>query len=360
MISISVNKSSLRWILSVAILMMAVFILIDLSILPPNLKSAYMISRVGTQIPAMFLLLAFTFHKDFSKHKQIALLFAMLVVTFSNYWLIQQCWVKAQFAFSYEGTLLHTFFAFFVIRLNFRFGLAYVVLSLLGFGALVLRYPIYGVFNSVNFGFVAMAQSICLVGLYSLTNSLKDVDNLTEKLQELSRIDQLSGLFNRRAYEHDGNVLFEHAKRLQLPLAIFMIDIDNFKDYNDAYGHQKGDEAIRVQAKILKKVFKRQSDIVGRFGGEEFIVIANDMKHSASEVMGQKIIDAWLAEKVLHGKGAGAKYLSCSIGVVSIVPIRNISLKKLIGMADEALFQAKDYGRNRCQLYLPAKKEVTS
>ena len=152
--------------------------------------------------------------------------------------------------------------------MNFKYGIVYVCLSLMGFGYLVLNYPIYGVYNSVNFGFVAMAQIICLFGLYSLSDSLYKVHNLTVKLQQLSRIDQLSGLFNRRAYEQDGKILFEHAKRLELSMAIFMLDIDNFKDYNDAYGHQKGDEAIRIQANILRSIFKRESDIIGRFGDQ--------------------------------------------------------------------------------------------
>lgn len=273
-------------------------------------------------------------------------------MTFANYWLIQQSWIKTQFAFSYEGTLLYTFFAFFLIRLDFKFAVVYVVLSLLGFGALVVSYPVYGAYNSVNFGFVAMAQSICLVGLYTLTNSLKAVDNLTGKLQKLSRIDQLSGLFNRRAYEQDGNFQLENARRLKVPISIFLFDIDNFKDYNDAYGHQKGDDVIRVQAAILKHVFQRQTDIIGRFGGEEFIVIANDMTASTSKIMGQRVIDAWLAKKIQHGRGAGGAHISCSIGIVNVLPNQEITLTKLIGTADDALYNAKDNGRNCYQLYL--------
>lgn len=352
MILLSLNKISLRWIILVGSLMMTSFIAIDFTILPFILHADYLISRIGFQVPAMLLLLAFTYKKDFEKYQQIAVLLTITVVTFANYWLIQQSWIKSQFAFSYEGTLLYTFFAFFVARLNFQYGLAYVILSLLGFGALVLSYPVYGAYNSVNFGFVAMAQSICLVGLYTLTSSLKEVDSLTEKLSELSRIDQLSGLYNRRAYDQDGNIQLEQAKRLQIPISIFLIDIDNFKDYNDAYGHQKGDDGIRVQANILKSVFQRPSDVIGRFGGEEFIVIADDMAGSTAEAMGQKVIDAWLAKNIPHGKGAGGKYLSCSIGIVSLVPTRDITLTKLIGMADEALYKAKSDGRNRYQHYL--------
>lgn len=360
MISLSLNKTGLRRILLVGCLMITAFIVIDFSILPSMLQPDYLKSRIGLQIPSILLLLLFTYHKNFKKYQQIATLLTISVVTLSDYWVIQQSWIKAQYAFSYEGVLLYTFFAFFVLRLNFRFGIVYVMLCLLGFGALVYWYPIYGIRNSVNFGFVAMAQSICLVGLYTLTNSLKEVETLTEKLQDLSRIDQLSGLFNRRAYEQDGNILFEHARRFKLPVAIFMIDIDNFKDYNDSYGHQKGDDVIRVQADILKSIFKRTSDIVGRFGGEEFIVITNDMTPSTSESMGQNIIDAWLEKKIPHGKGAGGPHITCSIGIVSIVPIKGLSLAKTIGMADEALYQAKSDGRNRYQSYLSGNEGFLS
>ncbi|MEH6557497.1 MAG: GGDEF domain-containing protein [Oceanicoccus sp.] len=354
MIALSLNKTSLRWIILVGSLMMTAFIFIDLEILPPILQSEYLKSRVMFQIPTMLSLLAFTYYKDFEKYQQAAILLAITVVTYANYWLIQQSWLKAEFAFSYEGTLLYTFFAFFVVRLNFRFGIAYVLLSLLGFGVLVASYPIYGAYSSVNFGFVAMAQSICLVGLYTLTNSLKEIDNLAEKLHKLSRIDQLSGLYNRRAYEQDGHMQFEQARRLELPISVFLIDIDNFKDYNDAYGHQKGDDAIRVQAAILKSVFQRPMDVIGRFGGEEFIVIAIDMKHSAAEAMAQKIIDGWSAQHIPHGKGAAGPFLSCSIGIASIVPKKDITLTKMIGLSDVALYKAKNDGRNRYQTHLLA------
>ncbi|MBT8449072.1 MAG: GGDEF domain-containing protein [Gammaproteobacteria bacterium] len=347
MVSLSIGKNSLRRILLIGCVLMAVFIFIDLRIIPAVLHNDYLISRLGFQIPAVFLLYLFTFHTRFEDFRQIGLLLCILVVTLANYWIIQQSWLGAKFVFSYEGTLLYTFFAFFILRIKFKFGLIYVALSLLGFGVLVLSYPIYGMYNSVNFGFIAMAQIICLYGLYTLNNSLNKVDDLTAKLQELSRVDQLTGLLNRRAYEHDGAIVYEHAKRLQIALSVFMIDIDNFKDYNDAYGHQKGDEVIAIQANILKSIFKRQSDIIGRFGGEEFIVITSNLTENVAERMAQRVLDSWMAELIPHGKGAGGVYVSCSIGIVSVVPSDNTTLKKFIGMADTALFEAKAAGRNR-------------
>jgi len=350
MIALSLNKTSLRWILLVGSVMMGIFIFIDLSIIPAALRNEYLISRLAGQIPALLLLLFYTYHASFERHQQTAILFSILVVTYANYWLIYQCWTKAGFAFPYEGTLLYTFFAFFVVRMNFGFGLIYVGLSLAGFAALLIGYPIYGEYNSVNFGFVAMAQSICLVGLFTLTNTLREVHTLADRLRDLSRIDQLSGLCNRRAYEEDGSMQFEQARRLHIPLTIFLLDIDNFKDYNDAYGHQQGDEVIRTQAEILKSVFKRQVDIVGRFGGEEFIVIANDMNHAPAQVMAQKVIDEWARRQVPHGKGAGGPFVSCSIGIASILPDKTMTLTTLIGWADDALYSAKHKGRNRFEL----------
>ena len=352
MISLSISKIRLRKILSIGGILLTIFVFIDLRIIPEILHTDYLISRLGFQIPAILLLIAYSFHTKFDENRQTAILLCIFVVTFANYWMIQQSWLKAQFPFSYEGTLLYTFFAFFVLRINFKFGLFYVLLSLIGFAALISAYPVYGTFNSVNFGFVAMAQIICLFGLYTLNDSLNKVDNLTVKLQELSRVDQLTGLFNRRAYEQDGKLLFDHARRLKVTLCIIMIDIDNFKDYNDTYGHQKGDDAIRVQANILKSIFRRQSDILGRFGGEEFIIITSNISESGSQKMAKRILDAWYDERITHGAGDGGKYLSCSIGILNKIPDDKDTLKSLIGIADEALFKAKDAGRNR---YLLAK-----
>ena len=350
MISLSIGINTLRRILLISCILISAFIVIDLNIIPALLHTDYLISRVVFQIPAILCLYVFTFHGSFEKHRQLAILLCVLVVTFANYWIIQQSWLKAAFPFSYEGTLLYTFFAFFVMRINFKFGLFYVVISLLGFGVLIQAYPIYDTFNLTNFGFIAMAQIICLYGLYTLNNSLNRVDSLTSKLEELSRIDQLSGLYNRRAYEQDGKLLFEHARRLNVTLSIFMIDIDNFKDYNDAYGHQKGDEAIRQQANIMRRVFKRESDILGRFGGEEFIVITTNLSEARAQRMAQLVLEAWRDERIPHGQGSGGQFLSCSIGIMNTIPAENQSLDTLIGKADEALFKAKDAGRHRFEL----------
>ena len=347
MISLSISKERLRKILFIGSILLTVFVFIDLSIIPEVLHDDYKISRLGFQIPIILLLIAYSWHASFDKNRQMAILLTITVVTFANYWMIQQSWLKAEYPFSYEGTLLYTFFAFFVMRINFKYGLMYVVLSLLGFGALIIKYPVYGSFNTINFGFVAMAQTICLFGLYTLNDSLNKVDSLTVKLQELSRVDQLTGLFNRRAYEQDGKLLFEHTKRLKVSFCVIMIDIDNFKDYNDAYGHQKGDDAIRIQANILKSIFQRQSDILGRFGGEEFIIIVSNISESGAQKMAQRILNAWHKEQIPHGAGDGAEFLSCSIGIANKVPTGQETLESFIGEADEALFKAKDGGRNQ-------------
>ena len=102
---------------------MAIFAVIDLRILPVVLHTDYLISRFGFQIPAIVGLIAFSYHRRFKAYQQVAILISILIVTYSNYWLIQQAWIKAEFPFSYEGTLLYTFFAFFVVRINFKFGL---------------------------------------------------------------------------------------------------------------------------------------------------------------------------------------------------------------------------------------------
>ena len=351
--AMSLDVRSLRWIMLVGAAMMAVFIFIDLAIVPDELTREYLISRLALQIPALLLLLLYTFHRTYEQYQQSALLLAMVVITYANYWLIQQSWMQAEFAFSYEGTLLYTFFGFFVMRMNFKFGITYVLLSLIGFGALVLSYPIYGEYNFVNLGFVAMAQSICLVGLFTLTRSLNEVDTLAERLHAVSRLDQLTGLFNRRAYEKDGSLQFEQARRNGVPLTVYLVDIDNFKDYNDGYGHQQGDVVIRAQADILRTVFKRQTDIIGRFGGEEFIIIASSLGLDEAQAMASRVLDKWAERKEPHGKGKGGPYVSCSIGISTLVPSGKLKLTQQIEFADQALYRAKENGRNRFEVAPP-------
>jgi diguanylate cyclase (GGDEF)-like protein len=215
-----------------------------------------------------------------------------------------------------------------------------------------MPYPIYAERNIVSLGFVISGLVVGLMGVYQVEKVLKQLSSMNKQLIHLSQIDQLTNILNRGTYEIRFTHLLELNKRSTCSIAIFFIDLDNFKAYNDGYGHLKGDEVIKLQADILKKVFRRNTDIVARYGGEEYVVVASNLTQQQCIDSAKEIIRGWDKHKIPHGKTAGQKYMSCSIGFYQETVDKNSTKEVLVEKADKALYQAKENGRNQFMQYL--------
>jgi diguanylate cyclase (GGDEF)-like protein len=126
-----------------------------------------------------------------------------------------------------------------------------------------------------------------------------------------------------------------------------MVDIDNFKHYNDHFGHLAGDDAIVKQAKILTRTFQRDTDILCRYGGEEFVVVVLDCTPQDCERMASSILQHWKMERLPHAPELDSAFLSCSIGVYSETPNSDSTPESFLKQADDALYLAKDQGKAR-------------
>ncbi|KJU86932.1 Diguanylate cyclase, predicted domain protein [Candidatus Magnetobacterium bavaricum] len=131
-----------------------------------------------------------------------------------------------------------------------------------------------------------------------------------------------------------------------------MIDIDSFKDYNDTYGHNAGDECIRAVAGTLQDTLKRPADIVARYGGEEFVVLLPDTGIEGAIGVAEDMRARVQQLAIPHAKSKAANTVTVSIGAASVVPSKNIPMAELIISADNALYDAKHDGRNRVKAYL--------
>lgn len=166
-----------------------------------------------------------------------------------------------------------------------------------------------------------------------------------EKLLELSRIDPLTQLANRRAFEQDFNKLRAGVSRTGSIFSIMLIDIDHFKQVNDTYGHPAGDACLVAMGEVLAKFFKRDNDIVARYGGEEFIAVLINESREATIQLAEKLRE-YVEANPVEISGDTIK-LTISIGVATSESMSRDDTENLIALADSMLYQAKEQGRNR-------------
>ncbi len=177
-----------------------------------------------------------------------------------------------------------------------------------------------------------------------------ELQRLNRKLEALSTTDGLTGIANRRRFDEKLTNEWSRAVRLGQPLSLAMLDIDWFKKYNDHYGHQGGDECLRSIAEVLASNICRTGDLVARYGGEEFVFIAPATDGDIALSMAQKVCVAIQSLTIPHEISEFGS-VTTSIGVAAIVPEEGMMPDILLKAADEALYLAKEQGRNRVVLH---------
>ena len=172
----------------------------------------------------------------------------------------------------------------------------------------------------------------------------KELDAANKRLEDLSQKDGLTGLFNRRHFDETLPLMWRVAQREAKTLFLILFDVDYFKQFNDMYGHQAGDDCLRRVASLALGCAHRPQDMVFRYGGEEFVVLlvggANDARH-VSECIRKAVED----EKIPHTGGGGA-WLTISLGIASVRDFANSTPAALLAQADAALYRSKRAGRN--------------
>ena len=174
--------------------------------------------------------------------------------------------------------------------------------------------------------------------------------NQLRTIEYISRMDQLTEIPNRRSFDIRLRLEWGRAIRENLSLCMLLLDVDQFKNYNDSYGHQQGDKALCMVARIIIKSLKRTSDFAARWGGEEFIILLPNSGSSGGMKVGERIRKSIEAEELLCKNGDATK-LSVSVGVYAHLPTQNSSIDDFILKADKAMYLAKKAGRNKVCFY---------
>ncbi len=179
-----------------------------------------------------------------------------------------------------------------------------------------------------------------------LLHDKQRLTELSEQLSQLSLRDALTGVANRRRFDEVLEREWGRARRQQSPLALLFIDVDNFKAYNDYYGHQAGDDCLRAVAFVLVDSGRRQADLVARYGGEEFVLLLPDTDMAGAMDAAQRI-RAFLDQTALPHVAVPQGRVTVSIGVAMHIPDNASDAAGLVAAADQAVYRAKKEGRDR-------------
>ncbi len=170
-------------------------------------------------------------------------------------------------------------------------------------------------------------------------------------LEQLAHIDPLTAIANRRRYEEVLVTEWNAASRSHASLSLVMVDIDNFKQYNDHYGHAAGDKVLQTVARVLSAQLKRPRDFVARYGGEEFVVLLPDNSCDGSFDIMQACRAAVESLRIEHRAMKDVSHVTISVGGVSCLPSPDRSPDTFLKIADDMLYQAKRQGKNRVVWY---------
>lgn len=178
-----------------------------------------------------------------------------------------------------------------------------------------------------------------------LSTALEQLAEANQRLRESNRRDALTGLFNRRHFREVFEHQLQHANEVRQPLGVLLLDMDYFKAINDTHGHLAGDECLRWMGRCLQESLSGYGALMARFGGEEFVVVLPDMEGNRLLQVAEQLRARIAAEPVRH---AGSEiHLTASIGAFVLRPGDGIGIDGALQRADDALYAAKDRGRNR-------------
>jgi diguanylate cyclase (GGDEF)-like protein len=196
---------------------------------------------------------------------------------------------------------------------------------------------------------VLCANVIGGAGAYALEHANRTAFLERQLLGEMAALDGLTRLLNRQTFEARVSDVWREATARRLPISVLMIDVDDFKRYNDHYGHLAGDDCLqRIAQAVRTGVAGNAADLLARYGGEELVAVLIDRTAADAEAAAGRIVADVAAIAIPHAASSPGGIVSISVGAATHHPTAAASYSTVARLADNALYAAKHQGRNRC------------
>lgn len=196
-------------------------------------------------------------------------------------------------------------------------------------------------------------EMICVSRDITLRKKIEyNLISANKKFKNLTYTDGLTQIPNRRYFDETVKKYYEKAFSASKYISLIIIDVDYFKEFNDTYGHLEGDECLKIVANTLKQTVRKNSDVVSRFGGEEFAILLPETDELGAMLVAKKLKTKIEELKILNKNSKANNFVTISLGINTIIPSSENEYDRFINNADKALYMAKENGRNRIEKYL--------
>ena len=336
----------MRKSLPVALALFLAFAMLDALSLPPLVRDGVLGLRLGGIVPVLALTWVALYVRSLREWLQWLVSASALA---SGLGIVGIIWVARVHAFGlpYEGIILATFFSYFLTGLRFVAASLCGWLVFLAYVAMELHVGLNGDTLLYNAFFLATANLIGCFGNHFLEQAVRQNFCSMVQMHKLAERDFVTGLLNRRAFSTRATGIWREALRDGRSLGIAMVDVDHFKHYNDHYGHAAGDVALQSVAHVIAEHARRPLDACARYGGEEFVVLWYDVDADHALALAQRMCQAVQALGLPHVASPTAEAVSISVGLVCTAVHDAAQWDAALRAADQALYQAKQQGRNR-------------
>ena len=340
------HSGDLRVQLLLGGLLICAICLLDFLLLDREFAVTSVLLRIGIMLPPILLMIALTYRPGARRYLQPAGVLVALAVGLTSLGIgvLGNRYHLPQVFGGYQIVIVFVYFF-----LGLRVPLAIATASLLFVAFVVAMIIGNAAFETIAYNglYLLFLNVIGALGCYQLSKARRTVFLEERILSYRANHDALTQLPNRRAFDELLTTAWDNASEMGKPLALLMMDIDHFKSYNDLYGHQAGDHAIAAVAAIPETNRQRPPDVAGRYGGAELVVLLFDSTREYALELAEHLREQVLAKNIEHRGSSVARFVSISIGLAYVDPSRSArSMKGFVQMADEALYAAKENGRN--------------